>query len=38
MPNYDFVVFYLEHLVPYYGDIKEYFLKISKEEFESKFK
>lgn len=32
MSDYDFIVYYLEHLDPYYGDIKKYFLSIPKEE------
>ena len=36
MTDYDFIVYYLENLDPYYGDIKKYFLSIPKEECESK--
>ncbi len=31
--DYDFVLCYLSQLDSYYGDIKKYFLTISKEEF-----
>ena len=36
MNEYDFIVYYLENLDPYYGNIKQYFLNVSREEFESK--
>ena len=36
MSDYDFVLFYLENLDPYYGDIKKYFLSVSKEEFDKR--
>ena len=34
--DYDFIVYYLDNLDPYYGDIKKYFISISKEEVEAK--
>ena len=36
--DYDFIIYYLENLDPYYGDIKKYFITVSKEEFEKKLK
>lgn len=32
MNDYDLLVYYLEHLDPYYGEIKKYFLLIPKDE------
>lgn len=34
MSDYDFVLYYLSNLDSYYGDIKKYFLQISREEFD----
>ncbi len=36
MSDYDFIVYYLEKLDPYYGDIKKYFVSIPKDECETK--
>ena len=36
MSDYEFILYYLDNLDKYYGDIKSYFITISKEEFESK--
>lgn len=33
MSDYDFIIYYLSNLDSYYGDIKKYFLQISREEF-----
>lgn len=33
MSDYDFILYYLSNLDSYYGDIKKYFLQISREEF-----
>ena len=38
MSNYDFIVYYLENLDPYYGDIKKYFLSSTSEELEEQLK
>ena len=38
MSDYDFVLFYLENLDPYYGDVKKYFIDISENDFESMLK
>lgn len=34
--DYDFIIYYLENLDPYYGDIKKYFVSIPKDECETK--
>ncbi len=36
--NYDFIIYYLENLDPYYGDIKKYFLSSTSEELEEQLK
>lgn len=36
MPDYEFALYYLENLDPYYGDINKYFLSVSKEVFDKK--
>ncbi len=36
MSDYDFIVYYLENLDPYYGDIKKYFVSIQKDKCEAK--
>ena len=34
--NYDFIIFYLDNLDKYYGDIKKYFVSIPRNECEQK--
>lgn len=34
--DYDFIIYYLENLDPYYGDIKKYFISIPRDECEAK--
>lgn len=34
--DYDFLIYYLENLDPYYGDIKKYFTSIPRDVCESK--
>ena len=34
--DYDFIIYYLQHLDPYYGDIKKYFTQIPRAECEAK--
>ena len=36
MSDYEFALYYLENLDPYYGDIKKYFLSVPKEVFDKK--
>lgn len=36
MSDYDFIVYYLENLDSYYGDIKKYFVSIPRNECEQK--
>lgn len=36
MSDYDFIIYYLENLDPYYGDIKQYFLSCTRYEFEKR--
>ena len=36
MSDYEFALYYLENLDPYYGDIKKYFLLVPKEDFNKK--
>lgn len=31
--KYELAIYYLDHLDPYYGDIKKYFLNVSKNRF-----
>ena len=34
--DYEFILYFLEHLDPYYGDIKKYFISIPRDECEKK--
>ena len=34
LDDYDFIISYLSNLDSYYGDIKKYFLQVSREEFD----
>ena len=34
LSDYSFIVYYLEHLDSFYGDIKKFFVRISEEDFD----